>query len=54
VDGRFRSTWAKADAPPGRCGRLSKDLEHLAASQENVSYLATVVLLLHRATKALP
>lgn len=75
-DGGFRSTWAKADAPPhevpifavvprrwviersfawlGRYRRLSKDYEYLATSQENAIYLATIMLLLHRAAKALP
>lgn len=38
----------------GRYRRLSKDYEYLAASQENAIYLATVMLLLHRAARALP
>ncbi|MFI6476059.1 IS5 family transposase [Streptomyces sp. NPDC050516] len=38
----------------GRYRRLSKDYEYLAASQENAVYLATVMLLLHRAARALP
>ncbi|MEU2953943.1 IS5 family transposase [Streptomyces xanthochromogenes] len=32
----------------GRYRRLSKDYEYLPASQENVIYLATIMLLLHR------
>ncbi|WP_328631333.1 transposase [Streptomyces sp. NBC_00356] len=38
----------------GRYRRLSKDYEYLATSQENAIYLATIMLLLHRAARALP
>lgn len=38
----------------GRYRRLSKDYEYLAASQESAIYLATIMLLLHRTTRALP
>ncbi|MER7395276.1 hypothetical protein ABT381_07145 [Streptomyces sp. NPDC000151] len=49
ADGGFRDTWAEAETP-----RLAKDDEYLATSQENVVYLATVMLLLHRAGRSLP
>ncbi|MEU6765508.1 IS5 family transposase [Streptomyces sp. NPDC046853] len=38
----------------GRYRRLSKDYEYLAASQENAIYLATTMLLLHRAGRPVP
>ncbi|GAA0473932.1 IS5-like element ISMac15 family transposase [Streptomyces olivaceiscleroticus] len=38
----------------GRYRRLARDYEYLATSQENAIYLATVMLLLHRAGQSLP